>query len=89
MVEPVERAVAEYLGLSEFSIKASFTEPMEVKLGKHLVKGLRVSYERAVTARDARYTFKVDYEVMPRVSVGWSTDEKDSRTVGLEAGLPF
>ncbi|NLC55284.1 MAG: DUF748 domain-containing protein [Armatimonadetes bacterium] len=89
VVEPVERAVAEYLGLSEFSIKASFTEPMEVKLGKHLVKGLRVSYERAVTARDARYTFKVDYEVMPRVSVSWSTDEKDSRTVGLEAGLPF
>jgi len=24
--------------------------------------------------------------VMPRVSVSWSTDQKDSRTVGLEAG---
>lgn len=89
LVEPVERAVAEMLGLNEFSIRASFEEPVEVQVGKHLVKGLRVSYTRAVSAREARYTFKVDYEVLNGVSFSWMTDQQSNRTLGLEAGFQF
>ncbi len=89
IVEPVERAIADALGLSEFSIMASLEEPVEVKLGKYLVKGLRVSYSRAVSARETRFKFKVDYEVIKQMSLSWSTDQQRSRTMGLEANFRF
>ena len=60
-----------------------------MQVGKHLVKGLRVSYTRAVSAREARYTFKVDYEVLNGVSFSWMTDQQSNRTLGLEAGFQF
>lgn len=89
LFEPLERAIADRLGLTEFSVSAAFNEPVEVKVGKHLLKGLRVSYTRSVSAREARFKFKVDYEVFDKVSVNWGTDERNSQSLGLEAGFEF
>ncbi|MDH7570028.1 MAG: translocation/assembly module TamB domain-containing protein, partial [Armatimonadota bacterium] len=89
LFEPVERAIADRLGLTEFSITASFDQPVEIKMGKRLVKGLRVSYTRSVSARDAKFRFRVEYEIWDNVSASWSTDERRSQVLGLEAGIRF
>jgi len=83
--EPFEAELRSMLGLTEFQITFALNQPVEVRVGKYLLKDLLVSYQRALTPEErADWWLSVSYEVRPGTVVGYYTrsDGEKRFTVG-------
>lgn len=83
--EPLEAELRAMLGLSEFQITFALNQPVEVRVGKYLLKDLLVSYQRSL-APEAKidWWLSLSYEVGPGMVVGYYTrsDGEKRFTVG-------
>ncbi|MCD6350703.1 MAG: translocation/assembly module TamB domain-containing protein, partial [Armatimonadetes bacterium] len=84
--EPLEAQLRQLLGLAEFSINFALDQPIEVRLGKYLVRNLLVSYRQSLGAgADNEWWVTVSYEVAPGTVVSYyARDDGEERfSVGL------
>jgi len=79
--EPLEAQLRELLGLAEFSINFALNQPIEVQMGKYLVRNLLVSYRQALGAGDDNeWWLVISYEVVPGAVVSYHTrDDGEER----------
>lgn len=79
--EPLEAQLRELLGLAEFSINFTLDQPVEVCLGKYLVRNLLVSYRQGLGAsKENQWWLSVSYEVVPGTVVSYYTrDDGEKR----------
>lgn len=83
--EPLEAELRAMLGLSEFQITFALNQPVEVRVGKYLLKDLLVSYQRALTPEErVDWWLSVSYEVKPGTVIGYyaRSDGEKRFTVG-------
>jgi hypothetical protein len=79
--EPFEAQLRELLGLAEFSINIALEQPVEVRLGKYLVRNLLVSYRQSLGGEGKnQWWLAISYEVGPGTVVSYHTrDDGEER----------
>lgn len=85
VLEPLEAQLRQLLGLAEFSINFRLDQPVEVRVGKYIVRNLLVSYRRSVGSGEDEWWLSVSYEVLPGTVVSYYTryDGEERFSVGM------
>jgi len=55
----------------------AFNQPLEVKVGRYLVKDLLVTYQRSLTGDEEAFDLEISYKIQNEVEVSYQTDETD------------
>jgi autotransporter translocation and assembly factor TamB len=64
LLAPIEEELTRSLGLQEFSVMLTFDQPLQVTMGKYLVKNLMVNYRYTyVSAHDIRWNLGLSYQL--------------------------
>ena len=77
------------LGLHEFSVDLAFRKPVRLRVGERLFSRVTVSYASALSGPVESRSLRVDYEVTPRLTVGWSRDESERALWEVQSFVPF
>ncbi len=82
--EPLEEELKSLLGLSEFSVYFAFEQPLEVRIGKYVMKDLSVSYRHTVVAETTdKWDLSLSYELPRRLRFSYSTNESGEAQVRI------
>jgi hypothetical protein len=76
VLAPLQQELSETLGLEQFDITVGVNQPVELRVGKYLVKDLLVSYRRTAGGTDEEYDLRVSYQLKGRYETSWHTDER-------------
>ncbi|MBM3473134.1 MAG: hypothetical protein FJX75_07710 [Armatimonadetes bacterium] len=76
VLAPLQQELRETLGLEQFDITVGVNQPVELRVGKYLVKNLLVSYRRTAGGPDEEYDLRVSYQVKGRYETSWHSDER-------------
>jgi hypothetical protein len=82
--QPFEEELREMLGLAMLEVSFAFDQPLEVKVGRYLVKDLLVTYERALSGDQEAFDLAISYKVRDQVEVSYQTDETDEDRLLVE-----
>ena len=67
LLSPIEAQLTKSLGLQEFTLVASFNQPLEVNIGKYLFKNLLLSYRYTfLGSQDVRWNMGLSYQLPAR-----------------------
>jgi hypothetical protein len=88
-VAPLEQEVSSALGLSEFSLQVGVNEPVELRVGKYIVKGLLLSYRRTSGGPRDQYDLSLSYDVRPNSSITLHTDERSEKDIQVQYRWTF
>ncbi len=75
--QPFEEELKEMLGLAIFEMNFAFDQPLEVRVGRYLVKDLLVTYQRSLTGDEEAFDLEISYKIRDEVEVSYQTDETD------------
>jgi len=84
VLSPLQEELSETLGLEQFDITVGLNQPVELRVGKYLVKDLLVSYRRTAGGPEEEYDLRVSYNVKGRYEVGWQSDERQRSEFAIE-----
>ncbi len=80
--EPLEAELRRALGLSEFSVYFAFDQPLEVRIGKYLVRDLSVSYRHTVISETTdEWDLSLSYQLPRRLGLSYTTNESGETQV--------
>jgi autotransporter translocation and assembly factor TamB len=82
--QPFEEELREMLGLSMLEVSFAFDQPLEVKVGRYLLKDLLVTYQRSLSGDQEGFDLAISYEVRDQVEVSYRTDESDEDRLLVE-----
>jgi len=77
------------LGMQEFSFDLALKKPVRVRIGERLFSRVTVSYISALGDPAGSRTLRINYEVRPRVAIGWSVDESERTLWEIQSFVPF
>ena len=77
------------LGVHEFSVDLALGKPARLRIGERLFSRVTVSYMSAISDPSGSRSLRIDYEVRPRVAVGWSVDETERTVWELQSFVLF
>ncbi|MGQ9524189.1 MAG: translocation/assembly module TamB domain-containing protein [Armatimonadota bacterium] len=89
ITSPIEHAVAEALGLEEFSIMYDLGAETQVQLTKQLIGRLFLTYRRSVAGSRQDFLWKLAYRIQRRLQLSFSLDERHVRTFAVEGRIHF
>lgn len=89
ITSPIERAVAEALGLEEFAILYDLGAETQVQVTKQLVGRLFLTYRRNVAGARQDFLWKLAYRIQRRLQLSFSVDERHVRTFAVEGRIHF
>jgi len=87
--EPLEDALARALGLEEFGLSYDIDSTLQVNITKQLWKKFFVSYQRQLSGSLPEYQLKFYYRLTRRISLSYTTDERNVNTWAVEGRLRF
>lgn len=76
------------LGMPELSLDVAFGGPTRVRIGERLFQRVFVSYLSPISGPASR-SWRVTYQVRPRLSLGWGLDELDRVQWEVQSFMPF
>lgn len=77
------------LGVREFSFDLAVGKPIRLRVGEKLFSRVTVSYVSALGDPTSARTVRIDYEIKPRLAVGWSVDESERTLWEIQSFVPF
>lgn len=89
ITSPIERAVAEALGLEEFAILYDLGAETQVQVTKQLAGRLFLTYRRNVAGARQDFLWKLAYRIQRRLQLSFSVDERHVRTFAVEGRIHF
>ncbi len=77
ILRPLEEQIKQALGLDQFTVLFGFDQPVDVRIGKHVMENLLVSYRHNVVSEfEDEWDLSLSYELPRRLRVSFATDEK-------------
>jgi hypothetical protein len=77
------------LGMQEFSLDVALAGQVRLRLGQRILERLVVSYVSTLSGPAESRTLRLNCEVTPLWSVGWSVNELDQGRWEVQAFVPF
>ena len=87
--QPIEEKLRSALGLAEVSVNFQLNQPVDVQIGKYLVKNIYVSYRRTFTRGSEGYTMSVSYQLPNRMLLSVTTDDLGDHQVRIGKNWSF
>jgi len=82
--QPLTEDIKQLLGLSMLEVSFAFDQPVQVKIGKYVVKDLLVTYETQTLAANDQWDLQVSYEITDQYRVSYQTDETSNNRMFVE-----
>ncbi len=87
---PIEEQIRQALGLEEFTVLFGFDQPVDVHLGKYLIKDLLVSYRHSVVSEmQDEWDLSISYKLPRRLDLSYTTDEKGDTQFRISSTREF
>jgi hypothetical protein len=89
VLHPLEEELTEALGLEEFEVIVGLDQPVELRVGKYLLKNLLASYHRTAGGPEDEFDLQLSYSIKDRYQVTYQTDEESRQQVRFEYRWQF
>ncbi len=76
-------------GVQEFSLDLALKKPVRLRIGERLFSRVTVSYVSELGDPAGSRTLRINYDVKPRVAIGWSVDESERTLWEIQSFVPF
>ena len=87
--QPIEERLRTALGLAEVSVNFQMNQPVDVQIGKYLVKHIYVSYRRTFSHGAETYNMSVSYQLPNRMLLSVTTDDLGTRQIQIGKNWSF
>jgi len=87
--EPIEEQLKRTLGLSELSINFTFDQPLELRIGKYMIKNFLVTYHTVMGEFRNEWEMGLSYELPRGLRVAFTTDDQNENLVQIEYTTNF
>ena len=87
--QPIEERLRSAFGLAEVSVNFQLNQPVDVQIGKYLVKNIYASYRRTFSRGGEAYTLSVSYQLPNKMLLSVTTDDVGDRQIRVGKNWSF
>jgi hypothetical protein len=90
--KPIEERLRNALGLSELSLNFQFTQAVDMRIGKYVIKHLYVSYRRTLShgePQQQEYLLTASYQLPSKMLLSIATDDRGDKQFHVGYGWQF